>query len=167
MTKLSSLWIVFGATAMVALSAAAPTAVAQENTFTLSCQAVGGGGSEPLGDRDCHSISVNLDSCRAETGPMSGGVLTGSSIWEWDGTNAVVLAHNGVVRKPGFTVVYQHTEGKLALTIADGKVTGWTASGKGHWPLATGSAASLAGKSYTWTAKSTGPTLYTVEVKME
>ena len=34
---------------------------------------------------------------------MSGGVVTGSSIWEWDGTNAVLLSANSVERKPGAT----------------------------------------------------------------
>ena len=46
------------ATAAIGLAAAAPSAVAQENTFTLTCQNVGGGAPEPLGDRDGHSISV-------------------------------------------------------------------------------------------------------------
>ena len=77
---------------------------------------------------------------------MSGGVSTGKIIWEWDGTNAVLLSDSGVIRKPGSTLVYFGTEGKLALTMADGKVTGATAALKGQQQLATGSAASLAGK---------------------
>jgi hypothetical protein len=35
---------------------------------------------------------------------------------------------NGVIRKPDATAVYQEKEGKIALTMADGKVTGWAAS---------------------------------------
>ena len=38
---------------------------------------------------------------------QKGGVVTGSGIWEWDGTNAVSLAHSSVARKPGATVVWQ------------------------------------------------------------
>ena len=53
---------------------------------------------------------------------MSGAVLTGTTIWEWNGPNAVLLSSNGVIRKPGATVVYQNTGGTLALTMADGKV---------------------------------------------
>jgi hypothetical protein len=53
-------------------------------------------------------------------------------------------------------VAYQDTDGKIALTITDGKVTGFTGSGKGRWTIATGSAAPLAGKTYIWTVKSTG-----------
>jgi hypothetical protein len=76
-------------------------------------------------------------------------------------------SNSGVARKPGATVVYVGPEGKLALTMTDGKVTGFTGSGKGVYVLATGSAASLAGKPYTWTAKSTGPMQFTAEDKQE
>ena len=151
------------ATAVIVVSAAASSALAQENTATYSCQDVGVGPPEPLGDREGHSITVGGFSCRIDTGPMKGGVVTGSGIWEWDGTNAVSLAHSSVARMPGATVVWQGTDGKLALTMADGKVTGWTGSGKGHLLLATGSAASQAGKSTTWTGKSTGPGQFTIE----
>ena len=154
-------------TAVIALSATAPSAVAQENTATATCQAIGWGNGppEPLGDREGHGISVGQYSCRVDSGPMSGGVLTGTIIWEWDGTNAVLLSESGVVRKPGSTLVYRGTEGKLALTMAEGKVTGFTASLKGQNQLATGSAASMAGKPYTLTAKPTGPGQWTVEQK--
>jgi hypothetical protein len=156
------------ATAVIALSATAPSAVAQENTFTNTCQIVGGAPSpEPLGDREGHSISSEVDSCHVDSGPLSGGVLSGTAIWEWNGTNAVMLSGSGVIRKPGATAVYQNIEGKLALTITDGKVTGSTASGRGAILMATGSAASLAGKSYTWTAKSTSPVQFTIEGKNE
>jgi len=151
----------------IAFAAFAPGTVAGEITGTYSCQAVGGGAPEPLGDREGHTISVDTYSCRCDSGPMSGGILTGTGITEWNGTNPVWVAGYGVVRKPDATVVYQQTEGKLALTTADGKVTGWTFSGKGHWLMATGSAASLAGKSYTVTAKSTGPGQFTSEDKAE
>ncbi|HZZ22816.1 MAG TPA: hypothetical protein VFE60_09685 [Roseiarcus sp.] len=61
--------------------------------------------------------------------------------------------------------MYQNNEGTLALTMTDGKVTGFTASGKGAEMLATGSLAALAGKPYTWTAKPSGPGQFTIEVK--
>ena len=64
------------------------------------------------------------------------------------------LGLGGVIRKPGSTLVYRGTEGTLALTMAEGKVTGATASLKGEQLLGTGSAASLAGKPYTATSKS-------------
>ena len=88
---------------------------------------------------------------------MAGGVGTGTNIWEWDGPKATLLSDSGVVRKPGATLAWKGTEGKLTLTMTDGKVTGWTGSGRGANTLATGGWASMAGKSYTWTGKSVGP----------
>jgi hypothetical protein len=54
------------------------------------------------------------------------------------------------------------TQRKLALTMADE-----TASSRGTKVVATGSAASMAGKSYTTTAKPTGSGQFTFESKME
>jgi len=102
-----------------------------------------------------------------DSGPFAGGVMTSTNIWEWDKTNAVALSGNSVIRKPGATAVLKAIDGKMSLTVADGKVTGATASGRNTVVLATGSAASLAGKSSTWTAKSTGPGQYTLESKVE
>ncbi len=151
----------------IAFAAFAPDAVAQENTITLTCQSIGSGPPEPLGDREGHSISVPQFSCRVDSGPMSGGVLTGAAIWEWDKTNGVLVSGSGVARKPGATEVEVYTEGKIALTMADGKVTGFTASGRGSYPVAIGGAASLAGKSFTFTAKSTGSDQFSAENKTE
>jgi hypothetical protein len=83
---------------------------------------------------------------------LDGSLTTAQEIWEWDGPNAKLLLESGVIRKPGAIVTFELTEGKLALTMTDGKVTGFTASGKGRWPTASGTAASLAGKSWTFKA---------------
>jgi hypothetical protein len=100
---------------------------------------------------------------------MSGGVLTGRNIWEWDGPNAVQRSNFSVTRKPGATLVWVGTGGKLSgqTMKADGKVTSFIASGQGNYVEATGSAPSLAGKSDTWTAKSTVPGQFTLENKVE
>ena len=155
------------AAAAIALAAVMPSAIAQESTFTYTCQTVGTAPPEPLGDREGHAISVSENSCRADSGPFAGGVVTGTTIWEWDKTNGVVVSGNSVIRKPGATAVLKAIDGKISLTVTDGKVTGWTSSGRNTYLLATGSAASLAGKSTTYTAKSTGPGQFTMEVKVE
>jgi hypothetical protein len=146
----------YGVVAAVAFAATAPSAVAAE-VSKFVCMTVGQSGArEELGDREGHAISITTVACRLESGPLDGGLLTGGSIWEWDKTNATMASASGVVRKPGATAVYRYTEGKIALTMVDGKVTGFTGSGKGYWPVASGSAASLGGKSFIWTSKSTG-----------
>jgi hypothetical protein len=140
----------------LALAAFAPGAMAQE-VIKFSCQVVGGSGTpEPLGDREGHNITVLTASCRSAGGVLDGALTTAQEIWEWDGTNAKMLLESGVIRKPGALATFELTEGKLALTVTDGKVTGFTASGKGRWPTATGTAASLAGKSGTFKSWPTG-----------
>ncbi len=156
-----------GLATAVAFAAFATGAVAQEVTFKSNCSIAGDATPEPLGDRDGHAISVTENICLAQSGPFAGGVFTGTLIWEWDKTNGVLVSGGGVARKPGATAVVQFTEGKFELTMADGKVTGGAGSGKGRWPIATGSAASLAGKTFTWTSKATGPATFVTEVNAQ
>ena len=156
-----------GACAATMFVAFAPSALAQEKTTVWICQGVGASQPEPVGDKEGHSISVGQNSCYAESGPQIGGVLTGTSIWEWNGPNGVELSINGVIRKPGAAMVYQDAEGKNILTMTDGKVTGWTASGHGVNVLATGDWASMNGKPYEWTAKPTGPGQFRLEAKQD
>lgn len=123
---------------------------------------------EPLGDRDGHAISVSEFSCRYEGGPFDGATMTGTNIWEWDKASATLLAGSGVTRRPGANAVWQNSDGKLALTMnGEGKVTGWTSSGRGSLRMATGAAAGSAGKPYSWTASPTGPGRFSVDVKQE
>ena len=46
----------------IAFAAFAPNAVAQEITYTWTCQDVGTGAPEALGDREGHSISIDVAS---------------------------------------------------------------------------------------------------------
>jgi hypothetical protein len=154
------------AAAALALAAFAPSAIAQE-VMKFTCQAVGNIAPEPLGDREGHNITVLTASCRSAGGVLDGALTTAQEIWEWDGTNAKMLLESGVIRKPGALATFELTEGKLALTMADGKVTGFTASGKGRWPTATGTAASLAGKSGTFKSWPTGAGQWEAEWTVE
>ena len=156
------------AAATIAVAAFAPSAVAQDSTSMWTCQYVGNEQPEPLGDREGHFLTVGLYTCRIDGGPLNGGVATGTDIWEWAGPKGVELSDSGVVRKPGATAAYSGGTGTATLTMADGKVTGWTGSGSGKWLLGTGAWASLLGKSGTWTAKTTGPMgQFSVDAKFE
>jgi hypothetical protein len=145
-----------GIVTAIALAAFASTAGAQELSFKVICQDVGAFSPEPVGDHEGHVMSVDQYSCRIEGGPMGGAVLTGRDVTDWDKTNGVLVLGDAVVRKPGGFAVYQDMEGKIALTITDGKVTGFTGGGKVHWVVATGSAGPLAGKTFSYTMQSTG-----------
>ena len=154
--------------AALALSMLGAHSIAQTPiTYKCLCHNIGTGPQEPLGDREDHAVSVTSYTCRVEGGPLDGGVLTGTTIYEWDKTNAVGLSGNGVGRKAGGTAVYQLGEFKNSLTMADGKVTGFLASGQGTYKMATGSAASLAGKTFSYVARPNGSSQFVIDVKVE
>ncbi|MEJ8856663.1 hypothetical protein WKW79_18960 [Variovorax robiniae] len=150
-----------------AMALMAVSASGQQNSFSFSCQSVGSSPPEPLGDREGHSISSGEISCRAEGGPLVGGVLTGTNVYEWEKGAGVLLAGSGIIRKPGATTAYRVNEGKIALIVTDGKVTGTTGSGKGVYTLASGSAATLAGKSFTYATRPTAPGQFAIDVKVD
>ena len=77
------------AAAIIAFAGFAPTAVAQGATATWTCQDVGPiDQTEKLGDREGHSLSVGQYSCRIDGGPLSGGIATGTDLWENDARKA-------------------------------------------------------------------------------
>ncbi|MEO8186366.1 MAG: hypothetical protein ABI580_03270 [Burkholderiaceae bacterium] len=136
-------------------------------TYKLLCQSVGTAPQEPLGDREGHTLFAPNYSCRVEGGPLDGGLVTGISIYEWDKLNGTGLSGNGVIRKPGATAVYELTEFKNTRTMTNGKVTGFEGIGRGTYKLATGSASSLAGKAFSFTAGPNGPGQFVVDIRVE
>jgi hypothetical protein len=141
-----------------------PASAQSEKAEQLHCNNVGYNPSESLGDQKGHSIAVSKFTCRVEGGPLDGGLVTGSSIWEWHKTKAVLLSGMGVTRKPGTTLAWKQLDGKMALIMSDGKVTGVQGSGRGRATLATGAAAERKGKTYSYTFKSVGPGQFVTDV---
>ncbi len=129
----------------------------------LNCFDVGVRSMEPVGDRDGHTIQTGGYICYAEGGLQDGALLTANSIVEDDKGVGVLLSDVGVSRKPGAMAVWHSTEGKIIVTFANGKFVGWTGAGKGVFQLATGSMATLTGKTYSWKAHFTGFGQYQVE----
>ncbi len=148
----------------VALATSGGMALAQAPTkHKAFCVTVGTNPQEPVGDRAGHALQVSNYSCRAEGGPMEGGVMTGTNIFEWDGGKAVILSGGGVVRKSGSILSYRVTEGSITLLMTDGKVSGYTGSGKGVVNLATGVTAALNGKTYSYTIQPLTPGQFAIE----
>ena len=131
------------------------------------CNNIGGSAPEPVGDRDGHTLQVAEASCTVQGGPLDGAVLTQNTLWEYDKGVGNMLSSHGVYRKPGAMATYVNSAGTINLVMADGKVTGWTAAGKGRYAMASGSAGSLNGKTYSWTARPTGPRSYVVEATFD
>lgn len=153
-----------GGVVALALAAAVGSALAQAPlTQKAVCVFVGFGAIEPIGDRAGHALRVSAYSCLVENGPMEGAVITGTNIFEWDGPKAVILSGDGVGRKPGSLISFKVIEGGTALTMTDGKVTGFTGSGKGVVNLASGSATALKGKTYSYTVRSISPVQFVID----
>jgi hypothetical protein len=144
----------------LAFAFAVSSATAQELKSHNVCRAVGAFSPEQLGDRESHALSIGQSSCQTTGGPGDGAVQTETNMWEWDGPKAKELSGSGVSRKPGATFALKHTDGTLEVTMTDGKPSGWTASGHGIVTLATGSWASLNGKTYEWTGTGTGSNVF-------
>jgi hypothetical protein len=161
--------------AVVALLAAALTmttgglAAAEGTTIRNICHNSGPHPTEAFGDRSGHAVQVIDSSCtmQGEGGPLDGTVLTQQSVWEYDKGASTLLSSHGVYRKPGTMAAYVSSAGTLSLEATEGKVTGWTASGKGRIAGASGSAAALSGKTYSWTARPIGNRAYVMEFTFE
>jgi hypothetical protein len=150
------------------LSIAFSSALAQTPlTFKIACVSVSRA-PEPLGDREAHSLQIAESTCRVEGGPLEGAVGAGSGIYEWNGPNGVGLAAGqGVYRKSGVHAAWLNTEHKLALIMVDGKPVGATFNGRGRFLIATGSAAVLSGKTYSFAGKTTAPGQFVLDLTME
>lgn len=145
---------------------AASSTVYAQQTYRSSCFNVGSSTPEPFGDREGHATSLGQIACRIEGGPLEGGVLTGYSAYEWKGLTGDIYNGFGVIRKPGSMTTYTITEGKTTLVVTDGKVSGLVGSGKGKYLVAVGGASSLAGKTFDYALKSTGPGQFYIDVKI-
>jgi hypothetical protein len=153
----------------VALVLMTGTGLALSQTSTLTCVSVGPNIPEPLGDRDGHAVQVSVGACTAEGGLLDGMVMTQDTIWETELSKGTfnLLSGHGIGRKPGATTAYRNTNGVLTIILKDGKPAGWTVAGKATYTLATGSAAGLAGKNFSFTGYATGPRSYVLESKLD
>src|SRR5208337_1965104 len=164
----TSLRILVGAlTAATVMQRAILKAGAQENVDAFSCQYIEAPTAEPFGDEEGHGISVRDYACEVTRGPLSGGVLTARAVWEMDKSGGRLLLGGGVIRKPGALAVLQLSEGKLEYVTTNGEVTEVRASGRGNYILATGGAASLSAKTFTFITKTTAPSQFYFEDKRE
>ncbi len=155
--------VIVNTTAVIALSLTSGLALAQAAAFQSNCTFHGWLARDPIGDREGHGLQVSAATCAVTGGVLDGTVETHHAIYEHDKGAASQHAADSVFRKPGARAVARMTSGTLEIVMKDGKPAGWTASGKGVWAMATGTAAPLAGKTFTYAARSTGPLSYVLE----
>ncbi len=145
---------------------AVPGARAQETGHEV-CRSTGGFTPEQLGDRENHNLLISQASCEQTAGPAAGAFEDDTAMSEWDGPRAKELTGFGVSRKPGATLAFRDLDGQVELTMADGKPTGWTATGHSVVTMATGPWSSLKGRTSSWTSKSTGPSTYETDYTLD
>lgn len=160
--------VAFHATlAALCMAATSGPVGAQSVTVRVQCTNHGPNLIEPLADREGQSLQAAEATCVVQGGPMDGGVETQHILWHYNKASGQVLSGHAVARKPGALGTSTITQGALSFQMVDGKVTGWTASGKGRQTLAAGTGSALGGKSFGWTASPTGPRSYVVQVTYE
>jgi hypothetical protein len=135
----------------------APAVFAAENRSKMTCKSEGA--PQPIiGDPQGRMIAVYDITCTVIEGSPHGGVYSGKEIVEWDNTHASLIAGSGVLRSPGSTVVLQDINEDGEATLTDGKVTGFTSSGRSKIIWASSSVvAAMVGKTFSHTTNSTGP----------
>jgi len=143
---------------------ASAQAAAAPVSMRLLCTNHGANAIEPVADREGQSLLAAAASCVVQGGPMDGGVETQHNLWHYDRGAGTLLSGQAVARKPGALSASLITQGALTFQMSEGRMTGWSASGRGRLTLATGGAAALDGKSFAWTASPTGPRSYVVQV---
>lgn len=145
-----------------------PTAAsAQALAVKVQCTNHGPTAPEPTGEAEGHSLVAAQATCLVQGGPMDGAIETQQLLWRFEKGTGTLLSGHAVTRKPGAFGAAQVTQGTQVFQMADGRVTGWTATGRGRHTLAVGAAASLAGRSFIWTAAPTGPRSYTIQLNYE
>lgn len=149
----------------VALAASSTGAHAQDALY--ACR---GGGLEPPeahGDREGHAITSGQFSCRAESGPMAGGVLTGYAVIEWNNETGVMLSGSGIVRKPGVVLVYQNVDYKVLYHKTDGRFSAASGAGRFKYVFADGADPDLAGATFVYVTRAASPEAFWLEATRE
>ncbi len=129
------------------------------------CSIIGPIGLEPIGDRDGHLLRSYDYSCVGTDGLFKGGVSTGVSISEMDGPKVTFLLTGAVHRAAGGLAVGETLEGSGSTVIQDGKPARATASGTVIFKFASGTLASLSGKTVKWVAKPVGFNRFDMEYR--
>jgi hypothetical protein len=148
--------ITLAITAAASLPAVRGTAHA-ELIARYECNIVGTLGQEPIGDRPGHMLVSFQYSCHGIEGLMKGALYTAYVASEWENQKDTYLYGAGIHRMTDGYAVVQLTNGAGSVVMRDETAAISQAKGKVVFKLASGSLASLAGKTVDFTARLTGP----------
>jgi hypothetical protein len=152
----------------LAFAALAPSAGAEELRNHDLCRQSRGMTPEQLSGG--HMLWESVDICETVEGATKGAIWTSYGMWEAD-DKGMTKDRGGyaIGRKPGSINICQDITqtGSGEPILTDGKVTGWTASGQCLITVSTGDWAALGGKTWYWTATSTGPQAYEIHSEVK
>jgi hypothetical protein len=141
-----------------AVSLAAPDDPAHAGLIgRYECNIVGTLGQEPIGDRPGHMLVSFQYSCYGIDGLLKGALYTASVASEWENQKGVYLYGAGIHRMTDGLAVIQLTEGTGTVVMQNDTPAISQAKGKVVFKLASGSLASLTGKTVDFTARLIDP----------
>ena len=146
------------------------SAMAQEEQIVWNCvpSTMSASTREAVGDRDGHMIATGQSVCTGTAGILKDSVWTFSVLFSYDKTEGTLIDGSGIAKKPGTIVVTKFLDVKQTLFMTDGKLTGYSGAGHIQFPIATGDAVALAGKTVEVTWKNNTPiNQYTLEMKLK
>jgi hypothetical protein len=150
---------------VLAIALAAPCAAGASTASHFDCRVTGTAALERLG-REGQTVELSQFTCRITGGILDGFVAAGTNIWEPGADSAATLLGSIVVaHKAGSVVVYEVEQATRKGAGPDGKAR--AGSGHGHYKLATGTAAALAGHAFRTVARREGPDRFSIDAIVE
>lgn len=136
---------------------------ADEVKYHSDCQVTDTTRLEKLG-REGQDAHLSHFICHITGGPLDGSVVTGTNIWDMgDEGGRALLGSIAVAQKPGSSVMYEVHDVTRSPKYSNGHVVGWETTSWGIYKAASGSAAPLAGKTFSSVARFTSPRTFTIE----
>jgi hypothetical protein len=146
------------------------SAMAQEDQIIWNCvpSTMSASTREAVGDRDGHMIATGQSVCTGTSGVLKDAVWVFSVLFSYDKTEGTLIDSPGIAKKPGTIVVTKAVDGNQTLVMTDGKLTGYSGSSHIAFPIATGDAAALSGKTVEATWKNNAQiNQYTLQMKLK
>jgi hypothetical protein len=161
MTRSAIRTAVASAVALVALGA--PLSTVAGAKYHSDCRVVDTTKLEHFGNEG-QAAEMTHFTCRITGGLLDGFVVHGTNIWEpKKGGERSLLGSLAFAQKAGSTIVYEVNQGGRKFPTSKDSSVRWESASLGSFRLATGSAAPLAGKSFSSVARYTGPGTFIID----
>jgi hypothetical protein len=147
---------------MATAGALAPSTAAAEMKFHYDCRVTDTMQVPQMG-REGQSARLSHFTCRIRGGLLDGFTATGTNLLEHHEEGARLVGSTVIAQKKDSTLAYEVNDARRRLRKSKDGTVRWESTGTGVYRHATGSAAPLAGKSFTASVKSTGTQTFTID----